>query len=148
MYELEIPTLIEQTKPKSLNRDGRYIRENARRAYRAYIGDSLSRQAHARKRFRELFNNYKNNWVNETMFSSDPYEITSNRNYIEIIGLGRAVLPFILEDLQNTYNHWFVALQEITGENPINQQIAGNIAEMTKAWLSWAKENHIYNYEP
>jgi hypothetical protein len=55
--------------------------------------------------------------------------------------MGEAALPFILKDLaENGPDDWFWALTAITDENPITQDIAGNMAAMTEAWLQWGKK--------
>jgi hypothetical protein len=71
---------------------------------------------------------------------------TSLRNnhpaYREIIGLGPAVVSLLLRDLEENHTHWFCALREITGADPIPESAAGNIPQMVQAWLRWAKDNN------
>jgi len=55
------------------------------------------------------------------------------------------VVPYLLRDLEDNHTHWFCALREITGVNPVPAAAAGNIARMAEAWLSWAKE-HGYKW--
>jgi hypothetical protein len=62
--------------------------------------------------------------------------------YQEIIQLGPAVVPLLLRDLEKNDGHWFIALRQITGVNPIPPSAAGNIPEMVRAWLRWARENN------
>jgi len=62
-------------------------------------------------------------------------------SYREIIALGPEVLPLLLRDLEKNHTHWFCALREITGANPIPESAAGNIPQMADAWLRWAREN-------
>jgi hypothetical protein len=60
--------------------------------------------------------------------------------YQKIIGMGEPAIPLILKDLEkNGPNDWFWALTAITDENPITQDIAGNMAAMTEAWLQWGR---------
>jgi hypothetical protein len=61
--------------------------------------------------------------------------------YREIIGLGQDVVPLLLRDLEENHTHWFCALREITGTDPIPKSAAGNIPQMAQAWLEWAKDN-------
>jgi hypothetical protein len=61
--------------------------------------------------------------------------------YREIIGLGPEVVPVLLRDLEKNHTHWFAALREITGANPVPEVAAGNIPQMVEAWLRWAREN-------
>ena len=60
--------------------------------------------------------------------------------YQEIIGMGPAVVPLLLADLEKTGRHWFWALKVITGSNPVPAADRGNIATVTQAWLRWGKE--------
>jgi hypothetical protein len=61
--------------------------------------------------------------------------------YREIVGLGPAVIPFLLRDLEANHTHWFCALREITHADPVPESAAGNIPKMAEAWLRWAKDN-------
>jgi hypothetical protein len=61
--------------------------------------------------------------------------------YQEIIGMGQAVVPLMLRDLEINRRHWFTALAVITGADPIPEEDAGNIPRMAEAWLRWGKEN-------
>jgi hypothetical protein len=60
--------------------------------------------------------------------------------YQEIIGMGPAVFPLLLADLEKSGRHWFWALKVITGSNPVPTEDRGNIAKVTQAWLGWGKE--------
>jgi len=55
--------------------------------------------------------------------------------------MGEPVLPLLLRDLEQNQTHWFCALREITGEDPIPADAAGNVPKMVEAWLTWAKRN-------
>ncbi len=58
--------------------------------------------------------------------------------YQQIIGMGDRALPLIFKDLRREPDHWFWALQAITGENPVSEQNAGDLEAMTGDWLVWA----------
>jgi len=60
--------------------------------------------------------------------------------YRAIIDLGPEVIPLLLRELQATPDHWFWALKELTGENPVTPESRGNVAEMAKCWLDWGKQ--------
>jgi hypothetical protein len=60
--------------------------------------------------------------------------------YRKIIGLGPEVVPFLLRDMEDYHKHWFVALREITGADPVPESAAGNIPKIVQAWLQWARE--------
>src|SRR5262249_54444280 len=61
--------------------------------------------------------------------------------YQEIIGMGPAVVPLLLRDLETNRRHWFAALAAITGTDPVPAEHAGNIPKMTEDWLRWGREN-------
>jgi hypothetical protein len=85
-------------------------------------------------RFREL----AAKWRAETKFVSNVSKRSLHPAYQRIIGMGEAVVPLILQDLQeNGPDDWFWALSAITGENPITEGIAGNTDAMAQAWLKW-----------
>jgi hypothetical protein len=65
----------------------------------------------------------------------------SHPAYQEIISLGTDVVPALLRDMEDNQTHWFFALRQITGADPIPNAAAGNIPAMVEAWLQWAKEN-------
>jgi len=51
----------------------------------------------------------------------------------------RAIRPILLQ-LRRKPEHWFYALHEITGENPVPAEAEGRLDQMTAAWLRWGKE--------
>lgn len=62
------------------------------------------------------------------------------RPYQRIIGLGSPVVPLLLKELQQKPDHWFWALESITGENPVSETDQGNIEQMSEAWVRWGRE--------
>jgi hypothetical protein len=60
--------------------------------------------------------------------------------YREIIELGAAVIPLLLEELEREPDHWFWALKELTNENPVTPASRGNVTEMAKCWIEWGKQ--------
>ena len=73
----------------------------------------------------------------ETISSID--DMVLHPAYQRIIGMGPAVLPLILRELQRRPDHWFWALRAITGVDPIREEQRGNVREMAADWLGWAK---------
>ena len=59
----------------------------------------------------------------------------------EIIRLGHAAVPFMLQDLEKRPRLWVWALPDITGADPVPVSDRGNIAKMSEAWLRWARTN-------
>jgi len=55
--------------------------------------------------------------------------------------MGPAVVPFILDRMKQKRGLWFHALYFLTGDNPITEEIRGNIEAMTQAWLEWGRRH-------
>jgi|SRR5439155_22343518 len=89
----------------------------------------------------ERFRRLKATWEMATGHLSSMSAASEHPAYQEVIRLGPAVVPLLLRDLEDNETHWFRALREITGANPIPPSAAGNIPEMAAAWLRWAKDN-------
>lgn len=60
--------------------------------------------------------------------------------YREIVALGPGVVPYLLRDMETKHTHWFAALREITGVNPVPEAAAGNVGAMVDAWTDWARQ--------
>lgn len=88
----------------------------------------------------QRFNRLATLWKAETELISKVTKRILHPAYQKIIGMGDSAIPFILKDLsENGPDDWFWALTAITDENPITEAIAGNMAEMTEAWLQWGQ---------
>jgi hypothetical protein len=61
--------------------------------------------------------------------------------YQQIIGMGPAVVPFILEDLQRTGAQWYWALQAITGGSPVPRGVRHTSREIRENWLQWGRDH-------
>ena len=85
------------------------------------------------------FQDLASQWRRETALRSSITAIAMHPAYQQIIGLGEPALPLIFQELHREPDHWFWALQAITGENPIHEEKAGDLEAMTNDWLSWAK---------
>ena len=80
-------------------------------------------------------------WEAETMFLSDAQKIIAHPAFQEIIGLGEAVIPFMLRDLEKEPRQWVWALARITGENPLRPEDGCDSRKMAEAWLRWGREH-------
>ena len=77
-------------------------------------------------------------WRKETSHLSDSSKIAAHPIYRALVALGDRVVPFMLRELEGgNPEHWFSALHEITGANPIRAEQSGRIKEMAVAWLKW-----------
>jgi hypothetical protein len=88
------------------------------------------------QRFRELVTQ----WKQGTRFLSSIHDMVTHPAYLQIIGMGREAVPLLLAELRREPDHWFVALQAITGTNPIPPSACGDVQEMTEAWLAWGEQ--------
>lgn len=93
------------------------------------------------------FHNLTKKWKEETLLTSSVNKIESNPSYLEIIGMGKKVLPYIFQDLKYESAFWFSALEKITVCNPIEPHHRGIVKLMTEDWLKWGKEHgYICSY--
>jgi hypothetical protein len=70
---------------------------------------------------------------------ADIQEMAQTPAYRSIIRMGdRAVRPILLQ-LQREPEHWFHALNRITGENPVPPESEGKLRQMADAWVRWGK---------
>ena len=60
--------------------------------------------------------------------------------YRQIVEMGERAIPFLLCELTERADHWFVALHKITVADPVPEKDRGNIRAMAKAWIQWGKE--------
>ena len=91
----------------------------------------------------ERFQELADRWEEETFFLSRSDRAIAHPAHEAIIDLGQPVVPLILERMRSQGGHWFEALQQITGEDPVSPTDYGNIAAMQNSWLQWG-EGHGY----
>lgn len=135
-----IKPISDKRAPVGVNREAQIIRENLENTMHGIIGMSVCMKHYYDNAVQRKFWEFKTKWKEETMLHSNSNEIIGNENYWKIINLGVDVLPYIFEDLAETHDHWFIALQEITGKNPVKPNNRGNVVAMTRDWLDWANE--------
>lgn len=81
-------------------------------------------------------------WHDERGATSSITDMILCPSYSKIIGMGPRAINLILGQLVSEGDdpdHWFFALQALTGANPVPQNIEGNLLEMSRAWLLWAR---------
>ncbi len=93
----------------------------------------------------EAFLQLAEQWRRETGMLSVVSKMVIHPAYQRIIGMGQPVVPLLLRELEREPDHWFWALQAITGENPVQPAQRGNLEEMAAAWLGWGRE-HGYRW--
>ena len=76
-------------------------------------------------------------WRKETAIFSSITKIVIHPAYQRIIGMGIPALPLILSELQRKPDHWFWALNAITGEDPV--ELEDDFDSAVKKWLEWGR---------
>jgi hypothetical protein len=137
------PTIQERQRPVAVSYEASFVRGNIETCHILFVGQSVFVQEMYKQQLKKRFDFYNSIWKNETIFSSSISEITNNSAYRSIIGLGQEVLPFIIDDLKTNDNHWFYALEALTGQNPIKENHKGIVPLMKNDWIEWAKENNL-----
>jgi hypothetical protein len=101
-------------------------------------------QTSDRTKLESLFQNLAAKWRKETAFFSFTQQRVLHPAYQRIIGLGWPAVPLILRDLQQKPEHWFWALQAITGEAPARE--GSTFQTAVEAWLGWGRERGLLNH--
>src|SRR4030081_2767188 len=91
-----------------------------------------------------LFDTLVARWKEERGPSSSTTELAMCPSYQRIIGLGPAVLPFLLRELEREPDHWFWALKAITGADPVPAASRGKIRDMARLWIEWGRQQGLH----
>ena len=70
--------------------------------------------------------------------------IVNHPAFREIVGMGEAVVPLMLRDLEERPRLWVWARPEITGADPVAPGDGGKIARVSEAWLRWGR---VHGYQ-
>lgn len=100
-----------------------------------------AKRRQTKKDVEKQFNLLAEKWYLETLNSSGYLDKVLHPAYQRIIGLGKSVIPFILNELKDQPVEWFWALRALTGEDPTTATMQGKKDEIAKAWLNWGKKN-------
>jgi hypothetical protein len=65
-------------------------------------------------------------------------KMITHPSYRRIMGMGREILPLVFQELKERPDHWLIALNAITGEDPVPADSKFNDA--VDAWLAWGAE--------
>lgn len=93
----------------------------------------------------ETFQVLARQWREERGPSSSTTELAMCPSYQRIIGLGPAVVPLLLRELERAPDHWFWALKAITGADPVPAASRGKVHEMARLWIEWGRR-HGYQW--
>jgi hypothetical protein len=94
-------------------------------------------QLNRQKLLRETFENYYNNWVDQTWYLSTEESITENENFQAIIKMKEDATPFILEKLEEGPSFLTVTLNVIYNKKISNQPVT--FEEARQLWLKELK---------
>jgi hypothetical protein len=86
---------------------------------------------------RETFEILAEAWERDRPRGADIEQMTKHPAYQRIIAMGEPAVPWLLQRLAEKPDHWFVALNAITGARPVPPESRGRIKEMTQAWVNW-----------
>lgn len=96
-----------------------------------------------------LFRQLVKRWDDERGVTSSPLVMYECPAYKSILGMGAAAVPLIIESLRHDGpDHWFAALAELTGEDPIRREWWGDMAKMAGAWIRWDDERKAVGKAP
>ncbi len=79
-------------------------------------------------------------WRRGTALDSVGKRTIEHPAYQQIIAIGESALPLIFKEMEANGGHWFYALRQITGENPVTKEMWGKVREMQETWLEWGRE--------
>jgi hypothetical protein len=106
---------------------------------------------HARRQSRaqlleRTFRENVERWKDETGHLSSITKAIAHPSYLRIIGLARdsvdnQIESLLLHELEADPDHWFAALEAITGENPVKPEY--DFDKAVGAWLRWGRKNKI-----
>jgi hypothetical protein len=83
-------------------------------------------------------------WEMETgLFSVDRNRI--NDTFLDIISLGKQIIPFILNDILKYKKaaRWHLALKTLTKVNPVSIEDLNESNKIMEAWINWGRGNNI-----
>ena len=76
-------------------------------------------------------------WRKKTRHTSSLSKMIADSSYRRIMGMGRPVLPILFAELREHPDHWLVALNAITGQDPAPP--GSTFSEAVDAWLAWGR---------
>jgi hypothetical protein len=81
-------------------------------------------------------------WKKDTAHMSMVSKRLQHPAFRRILGMGRGVVPLILEEMDQHPDHWFYALAYLTGENPVPHDFAGTVEDAVDLWIRWGRSRY------
>jgi hypothetical protein len=78
-------------------------------------------------------------WLEDSEFDSLPDQMKAHESYKAIVAMGERILPVIAAELRKRPSFLFLALEEITGEDPVPDDAEGNLHATIDAWTAWLR---------
>lgn len=88
---------------------------------------------------REHFKALYEQWLDDAMLDSLPTSMREHDSYKAIIAMGKRVVPLIAAELRRRPGFIFLALEDLTGADPVDGASMGNLRATTDAWLTWLR---------
>ena len=139
MAAIRSPQALEYLSVVGMSRDSKVVTEQWLKSEEHYWLP-ITRRPHGDA---EKFQALAETWRREVQFLSSVTEMVLHSAYQRIIGMGAAVVPHLLRELERRPDHWFWALTAITGADPVKLEDRGKLRKMTDAWLRWGKEQGL-----
>ena len=100
------------------------------------------KQATESKDLTTLFRQLVKEWKSDTYHVSIVSYRFQHPSYQQILRLGKSVVPLILKELERENDHWFHALNLLTGENPIPADFTGTVSDAADLWIEWGRTRY------
>ena len=139
MATIRSPQALEYLSVVGMSRDSQVVTEQWLKSEEHYWLPITRRPQGDAEKFQAL----AETWRREVQFLSSVTEMVLHSAYQRIIGMGVAVVPHLLRELERRPDHWFWALTSITGADPVKPEDRGKLRKMTDAWLRWGKEQGL-----
>jgi hypothetical protein len=96
-------------------------------AEKGSTGVEMTAISQSREPLNARFDRLAQQWKRDTAFTSSHSKIYGYPAYQEIISMGEPAVRLVLAALEQRPDHWFAALQALTGENPVAPGDEGDI---------------------
>lgn len=100
---------------------------------------------------REQYEKLATEWCGDTGLWSTTSHIIRHKNYKLLVGMGRMIVPYIIEDFEKYGTHsntfsWgtFELLSELTGAQPVRVDHQGRVNLVIQDWIKWYHESITY----
>jgi hypothetical protein len=95
------------------------------------------------EQIRSRFVTLRDKWKRESRYLSNTAQMAMLWPYQQVIGIGMDAVPLILAELEREPDHWFWALEAITGENPVSADALGDVEASAQAWIDWGRQQGL-----